>query len=69
MSMNVQPQLITVMELLTALTIRDPSAVSVAKTTLEMEEHVSQTVRLNSNFSETKPGKKINQFIKFYTFL
>ena len=37
MSMNVQPQLITVMELLTALTIRDPSAVSVAKATLEME--------------------------------
>ena len=37
MSMNVQPQLITVMELLTALTVRDPSAVSATKTTLEME--------------------------------
>ena len=36
MSMNVQPQLITVMELLTALTIRDPSVVSAAKTILEM---------------------------------
>ena len=37
MSMNAQPQLTTVMELLTALTMRGPSAASAAKTTLEME--------------------------------
>ena len=37
MSMNVQPQLTTVMELLTALTMRGPSAASAAKATLEME--------------------------------
>ena len=37
MSMNVQPQLTTVMELLTALTMRGPSAASAANTTLEME--------------------------------
>ena len=37
MSMNVQPQLTTVMELLTALTMRGPSAASAAKTTVEME--------------------------------
>ena len=35
--MNVQPQLTTVMELLTALTMRGPSAASAAKTTVEME--------------------------------
>ena len=37
MSMNAQTQLTTVMELLTALTMRGPSAASAAKTTLEME--------------------------------
>ena len=37
MSMNAQPQLTTVMELLTALTMRGPSDASAAKTTLEME--------------------------------
>ena len=37
MSMNAQPQLTTVMDLLTALTMRGPSAASAAKATLEME--------------------------------
>ena len=40
-STNVQYQLITVMELLTVLTFRDPSAVSAEKATLVMGYHVS----------------------------
>ena len=40
------------MELLTVLTIRDPSAVNAEKTTLVMGYHVSPLVRIMSNFIE-----------------
>ena len=40
------------MELLTVLTIQDPSAVSAEKTTLVMGYHVNQLVRIMSIYSE-----------------
>ena len=40
------------MELLTVLTLRDPSAVSTEKATLVMGYHVSPLVRMMSNYSE-----------------
>ena len=42
----------TVMELLTVLTIKAPSAVSAEKTTLAMGYHVNLLVRIMSNFSK-----------------
>ena len=67
-SMNVQYQLITVMELLTVLTIQDPSAVSVEKTTLVMGYHVSPLVRYMSNYSEIIFSRKFVIIISLLSF-